>query len=67
MKNKLIALLIAATPLVCNAQNWVKTGETSDSENYIDPSSVKFNGKKFKVWGITNFKKQESDGVQSQR
>jgi hypothetical protein len=67
MKKKLVVLLTAVIPLFCSAQNWIKTGETSDSENYIDPSTVKFNGKKFKIWGITNFKKQEPDGVKSQR
>jgi hypothetical protein len=60
-------ILILSSPLVSNAQNWVKIGETIDSKHYIDPSTVKFSGKKFKIWGITNFKKQEPDGVQSQR
>ena len=60
-------MILTSFTMICNAQNWIKVDETNETENFIDTSTIKFNGKKFKIWGITNYKKQEPDGIYSQR
>ena len=59
--------LITLTSTITYAQKWEKIGEDAEVINYIDRTSVRKNGSKFKIWGLTNFKIQEPDGVFSQR
>lgn len=67
MYKLIVFFTLAISSTFSFAQQWEKISDTSDTTNYVDRASVRKNGYFFKIWGLTNFKIREPDGVFSQR
>lgn len=63
--NKFILLSILLASSTSTWSQWVKFGENDIAEYYIDPSSVRQEGKLRRVWEARNFNVRSAEGVMS--
>ena len=54
------AVLILAMPLAAHAAQWVKIGDASGSESYLDKSSIIKSDKGRKAWSLVSFGKEQA-------
>ena len=69
MNKKLCAALSLLTMTVAAPAwaEWVKVSDASDIEVLIDPSSIRKNEHRRRVWSLTNYKQDGPEGLRSVR
>lgn len=54
--NKTILMLLLAAMSNAAMAEWVRIGSDDVSDHYVDPSTIRKNGKAVKMWGMTDYK-----------
>ena len=66
MKTKILMLALSLAAMSSSTMaEWVKIGSYDSFDNYAEPSTIRTNGNRVKMWTLRNYNSVQTDGMVS--